>query len=821
MRRLGQILPAPFLAAFLALMLALQSGALAQNVQTVTAPDYAAWENVAKRAEEAVAAGRASSVALEDLRGQIVSWRSKFKTAKNINAPGIKTLQAQLSALGPPPATGVEQADIAAQRAQLTAQLAKLSAPVKRAEVAYSRADSLATSIDKIIRDRQKNALVKLGPSPLNPAYWSAGLEAISRTGRGILNEITTAWASPIQRADMQQNLPKILFFLALALILLLRGRAWMERFTNAIETKMRTHGAGRWITGFALSVGQILLPLLGIYALTQSLYATGLVGLRGDVVLTGLPAMGLAFFAALWLGVRVFPKAESVISPLTLEPAQRRAGRLFAGLLGLFYALYIGLKAVSKFDNWPDTARVVVMFPLVVVCALVLGRLGQLLLAHVRAGHSGDQEGSYRDGLIRLLGQFVIAVAVVAPLLAAVGYFQAAQFLEFPTILSLALLGFLLVLQRVVAELYALLSGNREGAQESLVPVLLNFVLTLLSTPVLALIWGARMADLSELWARFQNGFTIGKTTISPTIFLTFAVLFTLGYMATKLVQGALKTSVLPKTRIDVGGRNAIVSGVGYLGIFLAAIIAITGAGIDLSSLAIVAGALSVGIGFGLQNIVSNFVSGIILLIERPISEGDWIEVGDKMGYVRDISVRSTRIETFDRTDVIIPNTDLVSGTVTNWTRGNSVGRAIIPVGVAYGTDTKLVEKILREIAEAHPMVLANPAPGVVFYGFGDSSLDFQIRAILRDVNWILAVKSDIRHEIVRRFAKEGIEMPFPQRDIWMRNPETLTGAKIVPKQPPAAAGPGDDDADDIPSRLPDETDLNADGVAAEGGDA
>ncbi|MEL6608912.1 MAG: DUF3772 domain-containing protein [Pseudomonadota bacterium] len=758
-----------FIAAAL-IWLTLAAGAAAQ-----TTPDYTAWEDVATRAEAAVEAARASDDAFAVLRAEVAEWRAEFQDAQNVNATRLETLRGQLAALGDAPAEGESEAtEVAARRAELTDQIQRLEAPRRTAEEAFSRANGIIGEIDQIVRDRQAERLFELGPTPINPALWLDAWQAQLASWRDLGTGIVDAWSNPATRAEAQGRWPGILALLSIALVLVMRARSWIERLAQRIEAMDDTRRTSA--AGFVVSLGQVVVPVLGLVALGQAIELTGFYGSRGEQLIALLPQIGLAIFGSRWLAGRLLPGTPDVETPLTIPMERHAGGRYLALLLGVLLAIDMVVQAFADIDNYDAGASAVLFFPVTLVAGVVLWRLGRLLRVHAPGTDAdGNPQVVFFDRLLSLLGRALSLVGIAAPVIAAIGYTNAAAGLIWPTVLSLGLIALLVLLQEFLIELYAVFARRGAAVEDALTPVLGGFVLILCSLPVFSLIWGARLTDLAELWTRFQAGVTIGQTTISPGSFLTLLIVFAIGYALTRFVQGALKTSVLPKTQLDVGGQTAITSGLGYVGIFLAALVAISAAGLDLSSLAIVAGALSVGIGFGLQTVVSNFVSGIILLIERPISEGDWIEVGGNMGYVRDISVRSTRIETFDRTDVIVPNADLISGTVTNYTRGNSVGRVIVPVGVAYGTDTRKVEAILREVAEGHPMVLLRPPPAVVFMNFGADALEFEIRAILRDVNWVMSVKSDMNHEIVKRFAAADIEIPYAQRDIWLRNPEAL----------------------------------------------
>ncbi|WP_196139993.1 mechanosensitive ion channel family protein [Aliikangiella sp. G2MR2-5] len=274
-----------------------------------------------------------------------------------------------------------------------------------------------------------------------------------------------------------------------------------------------------------------------------------------------------------------------------------------------------------------------------------------------------------------------------------------------------------------------------------------------------------------NNFWRWIVDGFTVGEIKIEPLSILAAVIVLVVLIRVTKWIKHKLDTRWLSRKRLTQSERDTITSIFGYISITLALLISLSVAGINIASLAIIAGALSFGIGFGLQNIVSNFISGIILLFERPIKRGDWIRVGGTEGVVKSINIRSTRLQTFDRSDVLVPNSDLLTNQVTNLMLSDSIGRIKISIGVAYGSDVEKVRDILVEIARAHPSALLGQKdisdPQALFLCFGDSALQFELRFFINNISDVFKVTSEVNFEIDKKFRELEIQIPFPQRDI------------------------------------------------------
>ena len=721
--------------------------------------DYEKWELNALRAETVIETDRASIEALEKLRLQLVQWRTSFQQLQNENQDRIETIETQIESLGLKPESGKDPLED--RRVALDKQLAKLNEPIVRAQEAFNRADGMISEIDTLISQRQASEFLQLGPSILNPLLWGSSLGDVFKSFATLSKETSGVLSSTYFQDQFSDRLISALLISIFSILLFI----YSGSISNQLKTATKRFEK---VIEFLSLCFKYLLRYLALYSLINLAQSLSIFGIRGDLIADNFYLWIGYFIFAFWLVERL-QRSWQVSATNKLSVKNLRNFAIFSPLLLMAQDFGSDLARLQLLEQQSFS---VLTSAITVLAGILLWRISVLLKSVIS---STATLSSLQLKLLGFLRRILLGVAVISPLIAAIGYVNAGSAIALPMIKTLSLLALIVILQRLTFDVYAAILNKSEEEADALAPVLLGFIITISVLPFFAIIWGTRVSSLTELWIQFQDGIKIGDSRISPLDFLTFILLFTIGYMLTRVVQSALRGSILPKTNLDSGAQNALVAGLGYIGIFIAALVSISSTGLDLSSLAIVAGALSVGIGFGLQNIVSNFVSGVILLIERPISQGDWIEVSGKMGYVRNISVRSTRIETFDRTDVIIPNADLVSGVVTNWTRGNTIGRVIIPVGVAYGTDTKKVEKILRDIISQNEHVAKDPAPGVVFQGFGADSMDFEIRAILSDVNYMLSVKSDVNHEIVKRFNKEGIEIPFAQRDVWIRNPEVL----------------------------------------------
>lgn len=731
---------------------------------------------------------------LEGLSGELAKTAAAFK-------PRLSEIDARLEQLGAPPAEGQppEPPAVAHDRRNLLTEKAQINALIGEADNLSLRIDGLSDRIGEMRRDLFTRTLSKRYDIDF---ALLGDVAADFGTQMRKLHETFALWGSYVVRWK-----PRVAAFSTVVAILLAAGVFVGGRrlFSGVIEADPAAE-APSYLSRFSVAFWTTLLPSAALAVCLGTIYLL----FRSYSIFTEDVAQvtGALFGVAIALYF-VWRLVWAVLSPhlpnWRLLPVEPRAARVLVWLLFLTAAIK-GIDFVLGAINNVSGASLSLTVGCSLVTTVLVGVL-VILIALVRPFHAAEEVGRPRRWpmwfryLLYALGTATIAAALL-------GYIGLARFLAQQIVMTGAILatmyiGFLFAKALSRENAFAETTLGRrmshrfslgEGALDQLgllSAIVINALVVFIGVPLILMQWGFQWGDITSWFLGFAQEIKVGSFSFSIAGILTGVLVFIIGYLVTRWFQSWMDRSVLARGRVDAGVRNSVRTGIGYAGI-VAVLIGIAAAGIDLSSLALVAGALSLGIGFGLQNIVSNFVSGLILLAERPFKVGDWIEAGGVSGTVKKISVRATEIETFQRQTVILPNSELINAAVGNWTHKNKLGRVEILVRVAHGSDVRRVHEILLEIARSHPLVLKNPEPFVLFANFGDSSLDFEIRVYLADILTQLGVMNDIRFAVIEAFEKEGIRIPFPQRDIHLVSGSLAAAggpgatAPEVPRAPP-----------------------------------
>lgn len=810
---------APFrLFAVLALVLATLSAAWTQD-EAPPAPG-ARIDQVRAELDQIEATLKRDSLddaTLGALRARIEPLSAAVDDAVAQLQPQLKAADARLEQIGAPPAEGqpAESPDVAKEREAQTGARQKIDEQIKRGRLLQVEATQVGDDITQRRRGLLAQRLFERSRSLLDPTLW---IEVTTNTTRdlGAASLIFSDWRAVISRNLSPASVGTALAATLFALLLLFPGRRWIISFGNrlAVREAPRSH-LRRSATGMMLVLGTTLTPALAVFVLYQGLKVAGWMPMRAEPLLQSLVA------AAGFLGL-VQGLMRAFLNPR--RPAWRLVNLSDAAVAEiknqpLWCALVFVLgRLVDRFNDLIVASLAVSIVATGVFAVLNAGTFA-LALRRLRAAERIEDASVQNDGgkaaerfgspLLSLLRLLAWAAIIVVLLSAATGYVALAQFLAnqviwIATVLTLLFLILTFLddllttglsaqtgLGRAASEAIGIRSSSLEQIGVVLSGVarvtLLGFALLILAAP-----WGLETTDIFG-WLRVAfTGVQIGDITISLSGVFGALALVVLGFALTRAVQRWLDRDLLPKTRLDTGLKASINTGVGYIGGLLVIVIAVSYLGFSLDRLAIVAGALSVGIGFGLQSIISNFVSGVILLAERPIKAGDWIVIGSDQGNVRRISVRSTEIELFDRSTLIVPNSDFITKSVKNVTHGAPVGRVQIEVTVAADVDPTTVRRILLETAKAHSSVLGFPEPQVFFNSLGKADNGFTLFASVPSPRQAATVKSDLNFALVKAFKDQGVAIAGAAApslpDAVDRIGEALARFTLRPAEPAAA---------------------------------
>jgi potassium-dependent mechanosensitive channel len=757
----------------------------------------ARWQHALDGVDGELARQRLRYTELNRLRDELQRIRADVADSWSKIEPRLDLDRDQIKLLGAAPAAGqpAEPEQAARNRAEMNYHLGLLTAAEAAVNSTNLRVDNLLDKIQDVRRKNFTSALFQ--PIPGLYAYdtWANVPQYIPDAARRVRELVADWWKEPQNRADFGRTALEALMMLLALSVASWRGIRRLRRWEDVGEPPYwrRASSAAGVILLRTLPVVAPAVFLCAMTANTQALPER----LDWLFYLT-TQAIVIVFVVGALVTTAFAPRAPQW---RLIAVSDARAARIcgLVLLLAFFYSLASLLYGVTRLVQAPFALTIAVALP----SSLLLSAIVIALLRTTGERGSATAPSARVFRLIRTVVWVIVAAIVVCAL---TGYLPLARFLGQQLIVTGSILSLVYLLLLWVDGFVQGLgddgtpigrwlkrSARIEWREQLALPLslILKFAVLVLAVPFLMLQWGYTWPDIREWYRQLFFGLHVGNTEVTFGALLASVVVFGLGFAAARLFQSWLDAQVLQPAGISGGVRASIKTGVGYLGILVAALAAFSYAGFNLSSLAIVAGALSVGIGFGLQNLVNNFVSGVILLAERPIRVGDLVVVGGEQGYVRKISVRSTELETFDRANVLIPNSYFISEKVKNWTFRNNVCRISITVGVAYGSDARQVQAAMLAVAQKHPEVLTMPAPSVTLDEFAAANITFTLYAFIGDVTKSGAIRTDLAIGMLDAFAEAGIAIPSGRNEITIRNIDSLREMIAQNGSLPAGKGP------------------------------
>ncbi|MHA7840319.1 MAG: mechanosensitive ion channel family protein [Gammaproteobacteria bacterium] len=735
--------------------------------------------------------------ALNALQNNLEKTMSQIKTVEKLAQTVSESYGAQLKALGAAPKKGAppEDSHTAERRKALESAFAQYAGLASQAKASYVRAESLLRTLTEVRFTIRNRHLFKRGEPVFSLAVWANATHQLMHVMDATAQSIDYI-ASQFFKA--MSHWPHLIVFLFVSLSsFVLMGpvarrlqKKYGERHPHVVPSLFR-----RLFTAFITMITHGILPLSSLLLLVFTLHTMDVfTSVQYTTIVQGVLVMGFLLVVLSLIHLLLSAKKPSW-RVFDLSNASARALDRRVAPFSFFIALnaYMAF-LVRQHLLGHELYTVILLFLRTTTCGLGLLLMQphcwlpreKTALINARS-HVHPQMHQW---FLKILYVIAMVVFITNPFMVLFGYSALSDALFSAFIRTGAIILLAFTLHLYMRESFARLlgvKGKKEGwfseqlgLSESSRRIISYWMLVILDSFVLlgafvliALNWGIDRVYLFSLLKALFFGIDFGKNHVSLISFFIAIVTFLILFYLTRFSQRVLTEKVFPYTNLEQGAQHALKIGLGYIGFALSLIIAISVFGIDLSSLAMIVGALSVGIGFGLQSAVGNFVAGIIMLIERPIKIGDRIVVGDVEGIVRRISVRATELETFDQSSILVPNSDLINGRVRNWTFRNELNRVDIPIRVAYETDPQTVKAILIKAALNNEAIVDDPEPQVLFKDFAESSKNFMLQVFLKDISKRNRIDSELRYAIDSLFKEAGIIIPYPHYDIHLKKEE------------------------------------------------